>query len=372
MFTIIKEAFSLLGNFLGLALAKALKPFLEDLPGIGDTLRENMEANMRSVESSISNSTNMIKNIIKDGDIIGDFERAAKAFPETFDREYNKANPGGKIEELAAKMRKLEIASNAAADAAARINIEDDITIKIGKERISNADRIKELTLDIVEAKALGNVEQAAELEASKAYYEQLERSLKKNKTLQEAITDATKAREAVIDGVLDKNKKVTKELKEQLALSVQIAAKIAAAEAKDKVDKGGRLEKRALDALAKGDFRGAERARKRLAGNEDDAAIQEAFGGEGKFGKNIKDIAKEQGIDTFRKTSKELREELAKLAKKRQDELAPGAGGKDKEAAKGKPVPPKDPMVALSDLVKDIKNLVAKIEPKLPQHALI
>ena len=269
-------------------------------------------------------------------------------------------------------MRKLEIASNAAADAAARINIEDDITIKIGKERISNADRIKELTLDIVEAKALGNVEQAAELEASKAYYEQLERSLKKNKTLQEAITDATKAREAVIDGVLDKNKKVTKELKEQLALSVQIAAKIAAAQAKDKVDKGGRLEKRALDALAKGDFRGAERARKRLAGNEDDAAIQEAFGGEGKFGKNIKDIAKEQGIDTFRKTSKELREELAKLAKKRQDELAPGAGGKDKEAAKGKPVPPKDPMVALSDLVKDIKNLVAKIEPKLPQHALI
>lgn len=161
--------------------------------------------------------------------------------------------------------------------------------------------------------------------------------------------------------------------VKATLALSAQIVAKIKEAAAKDKVDPGGRLEKRANEAIEQGKFGVAERAAKRIARREDEVDIQVAFGGKNKFGKSIKDIAQEQGIDTFRKSSRELRTELAALAKKRQEEMAPGAAGmnKDEAAAAAAGQGKADPMTTISAAVEIIKNLVAKIEPKLPTAAL-
>ena len=317
--------------------------------------------------------------------IPGDFKLAAEAARTEFEKTLKIASQlidttemeialQGKKAELIRKQG--EEARKAADEAMKSGELEESLAIRIGGQRVSNAERIKELETEIKDAKAQGNEELARELEAQKAYYTQLESSLTNNKTLQESLAAAGQAYAASIDGVAKAQGKVTKELQAQLTLTQQLAAKIKEAEAKDKIDRGGGLEKQINEAINRGDFRGAERINKRLGKKEErgnqDAAIREAFGGDDKFGRNLKDIAKEQGIDTFRKGSEELRKELAELAKKRQAELAPGAAGKDKEAAKDKPVPAKDPMQVISDMVKDIKELVAKIEPKLPQHALI
>jgi hypothetical protein len=327
---------------------------------------------------AIKSSERLIETAL--GEIGNDFTEAGEKASQAYD---NALQSSGKLietteMEISLQKRKSELiikqaaeAARAAAEALKAGENQIEVDTSSGATRESSAQRIKELESDIKDAKAMGNKELAAELESQKAYFEQLERSLGNNKTLGEAMADALQAQNAHLGGVIDKQQKVTKQLKEQLSLSAQIAAKIKEAEAKDKIDKGGRLEKRANDAIAEGDFRGAARAMKRIAGNEQNDAIQEAFGGDSKTKKSLSDIAKEQGIDTFRKSSRDLRKELAELAKKRKEELKPGAGGKNKEEAGNNKAPAKDPMLTLSDLVKDIKILVAKIEPKLPVAAL-
>ena len=405
MFIIIKEGFTLLGDSLGLALLKGLKPIFSSIDAfkkeiswmaktgllvltagmsaglelIGSDSQKAIDTSIKKAENAIGDSTNRIKNIIQDGDIISDFEKAGAAFPVTFDREYNRLNPAAKVQEVIEKMKKLEAASAAAMAAIARINPLEDIALKIGGQRISNAERIKELEVDIKDAKAQGNTELALSLEASKAYYEQLDRSLTKNKSLEEAITDATKARQTFLDGVLDKQQKVTKELKEQLSLATQMMAKIAEAEAKDKIDPGGKLEKRINDAMGDGNTGRAMRLAERLLVNEQDEAIQDAFGGDnGGFNKSLTDIAKDLGINRIGKSSKELREEILRLAEEKNRKAKEEKDNDQKKKKDDKDDKEKgrkddqEMMKGLSDLVKDIKMIVAKIEPKLPQHALI
>ena len=87
---------------------------------------------------------------------------------------------------------------------------------------------------------------------------------------------------------------------------------------------------------------------------------------------KSILDIAKDEGIDTFRMSRDQIRDAILK---KRQDGLKPDKKGlnKDEVAKKAEADKPAkaDPVDALTKLVEKIHGLVAKIEPKLPQHAL-
>lgn len=142
----------------------------------------------------------------------------------------------------------------------------------------------------------------------------------------------------------------------------------INSAKAADRTDPGGRIQQRAQEAIARGDFSTAERAGNRLDRREAEQRIQDAFGrGDSNIRRSLADIAKEQGIDTKGKSSKDLRRELdemAKAAKKRKDELKPGQGGKGRDEVG----PAKDPLLAA---VETIKKLMEKVEKKLPTHAL-
>jgi hypothetical protein len=222
--------------------------------------------------------------------------------------------------------------------------------------------------MDIATAKATGNKEVIAELEARKASYEQLERSLKQGKTQQEAMADAGKAYRESLEKSAEAAGRVTNEIKEQLSLFGQLKDKIAEARAKDKVDPGGRLEARVNDAINKGRFGLDDIITGQIERREQNELINKVFNEGDKDRRNVKDIAREQGIDTFGKSSKEIRDELEKLAKERQKEMKPGQGGKDGKKEKE---PKRDPMETLSDIVKEIRNLVAIIEPKLPTTAL-
>jgi hypothetical protein len=162
---------------------------------------------------------------------------------------------------------------------------------------------------------------------------------------------------------------KAAKTVKETLSLSEEIVKRIKEANGKDAVDKGGKLEKAAGDAIAEGDFRKAERIAEKLKGKEQDAAIREEFGGGKKTAKSIRDMAKEAGIDITRKSNKELKKEMQDRIDKRKDELPEGKRGKDEKDPGGNKAG--DPMSEIQQAVQAIQKLVEKIEPKLPTAAL-
>jgi hypothetical protein len=275
------------------------------------------------------------------------------------------------------ELDKVEAAARATAaeDAIKGLTIEEE-RIKIGKERLKHEELIKELDADIASAKRQGNAEELAALEASKAYHLELEASKKKGLSLDESMANANKARQNIIDGVIAKNKdelaakkEITKELVKQLGLGAKIIADANAAERKDRLDPGGKMEKAAAEAQGKGNFAAARRIGRQVESRERDRAFQEAFGKkEGGLGKSVTDIAKEQGIDTFGKTKRQLQEELMK---KRQDEMKPGAEGKKGDKPGDAPKPAAAPENLLQKAVDSIQRAVENLEKKLPMPAL-
>ena len=182
-------------------------------------------------------------------------------------------------------------------------------------------------------------------------------------------MQDAATATDA-IPVAMSKAETSAKVIKEDLSLAAKLMGQITGARAKDKIDPGGRLEKRAGDALARGDFGAAERAAKRIERREEDREIQDAFNPDKAFGKSIQDLAKEQGIDTFGKTRGQLRKELRDKARAEKK----GEAGEADEKGKGKDDKGKDDKPAENPLVKlvtEIKAVLEKLEKKLPQTAL-
>jgi hypothetical protein len=171
----------------------------------------------------------------------------------------------------------------------------------------------------------------------------------------------------------IEKAEKSAKKIKDEMSLSAQLMDKMTKQGQKDVVDKGGKLESLANNQIQRGDFKQAQKTILKIKENEAMIGIQALFSndqGRGSQGRlSIKDLAKNAGIDTFRKSNKQLMKELGEMAKKPEG-LAPGQQGKNaKEVADEKAKPAANPLL---DIVTEIKRLVAKIEPKLPQHALI
>jgi hypothetical protein len=368
IFTIIEAQINKLSLKIKLAIEEA-NPFRDQL-------------NIDGLKQAIASSERLIGTAM--GKIGEDFSRAGQEFTKTFDQSLSSARQlidtsamEVKLQEHRNELKKLEAAAaaDAAAAAANKLTVEE-ISVKIAKDRLSHEERIKELDADIASAKRQGNKEELAALEAMKAYHIELQASKEKGLSLDEAMANANKARQNIIDGVVAKNKdelaikkEITKELEKQLGLGQQIIADANAAQRKDRLDPGGQLEKQAREAIGQGNFAEARRVGRTLESRERNRAFQEAFGKkEGGIGRNVQDIAKEQGIDTFGKTKRQLQDELMK---KRQEEMKPGAEGKkgDKpgEAAKQK----EQPENLLQKAVDAIKLAVESLEKKLPVPAL-
>ena len=303
----ISNAFVVLGKSLASSIASSLTPIFESLPVIGKGIGESMREAVKSLDGELDRATkrmNAYGGMIKD-----DLTDAGKAFPESFKSAYESTAPLINVQEDMQEVNRLAGEINKTA-AGLTWNMTGEIQ-KIPQLTWNMKDHMKE---------GAGAMEKAA------------------------------------------------KTVKETLSLSEEIVKRIKEANGKDAVDKGGKLEKEAGDAITRGDFKKAERIAEKLKGKEQDAAIREAFGGDGAFGQSIRDMAKEQGIDTTRKTNKELKKELQDRIGKRKEELPEGKRGKDEKEVKGNDKPAGK---TLQDVVEAIRVLVEKIEPKLPTSAL-
>ena len=193
-----------------------------------------------------------------------------------------------------------------------------------------------------------------------------------------------TKGIEGNLQSGADAMTNAAAKVKEALSMSQQITEDINKAEKENDIDKGGKIRDRAGDNIDSRNFAGARRDQRLLDRKEQDQEIRGS--GKDKDRRNIQDIAKEEGIDPFRKTSEQLRKEILEkreaekkkqdaakdkkqddAAKKRQDEMKPGnEGKKDTPKDQGK-----DSIGALASAVKAIANTVQTISNKLPQTAL-
>ena len=368
IFTIIEAQINKLSLKLKLAIEEA-NPFRNEI-------------NIDGLKLAIASSERLIGTAM--GVIGEDFARAGQEFSKTFDQALGSSKQlidtsamEVKLQEHRVELKKLEVEALAAAAKAAaeKLTIEEQ-NVKTAKERLNHEEQIKELDADIASAKRQGNKEELAALEASKAYHLELQASKEKGLSLDDSMANANKARQNIIDGVIAKNKEdlngkkeITKELMKQLGLGAKIIADANAAERKDRLDPGGKMEKAAAEAQGKGNFAAARRLGRQVESREFDRAFQEAFGKkEGGIGKSVTDIAKEQGINTFGKTKKQLQEELMK---KRQAEMKPGAEGKKGDKPGEAPKPEAAPENLLQKSVDAIKTAVQSLEKKLPMPAL-
>ena len=355
--------------------ARKINPIFDAVLNGIEGISTGFNGALKTADLAIEQSQNKISNSI--GQIAGDFALAGQETKKTFDAALsssqqliNTSEIELKLQQYRNELKKMEAEATSEAGVAAADKLtHEELSVKTAKDRLTHEERLKELDADIASAKRKGNKEELGELEALKAFHLELEASKQKGLTLQESITNATQSHKNVLDGALTKQKDITKELMKQLGLGAKIIADANAAERKDRLDPGGKMEKAAAEAQGKGNFAAARRIGRQVQSREFDRAFQEAFGKkEGGIGKSVTDIAKEQGIDTFGKTKRQLQEELMK---KRQAEMKPGAEGKKGDKPGEAPKPEAAPENLLQKSVDAIKTAVQSLEKKLPMPAL-
>jgi hypothetical protein len=222
-----------------------------------------------------------------------------------------------------------------------------------------------QLDLEILKAQISGNEQEERAVQYKKDY----------NAALKQAIDAGMGQPEA--KSFADEIARARQEqagMNKELSASASLLQKIAQAEAQ-KGSKIGGLEERGQKQIERGQFQAARRTAERIQGAEVEAGIRGE--GKGRDTRSMVDIGKSFGLSRqkdetsseFAQRVKDVKEGKAQVADKfgRSKPLTekPGEDGKTKqEMGKDKPM-------SLESLVLEIKNLVAKIEPKLPQQAL-
>jgi hypothetical protein len=310
---ILFSTFELAGQKISLIIAKALQTMLSSIPGVSGKIGEAI----LDLERGASVSQNKIKNGFID--LIPATQDAGKAYSEAFEETFKKTKP--LIDTLGTQIElnglKAEVALKSAQEAAK--GLDESLQFKNFGKGAPNP-------LEPMEGSA-NNIK-----------------------------LDMRKAGEDV-KGVVDK----VKELSEIQKLTMELESK--------KAGKGiDPLKKEFQQQVEQGKFKQAERTIKRIQEKEleDELRIQEK--GE-RDRRNIADIAREEGVNTFGKTQEEIRKEI--LEKRREKKGEPLAIGGVEEKKPGEGRQPEKKADTLIDIAKAIKELVAKIEPKLPTHAL-
>lgn len=253
---------------------------------------------------------------------------------------------------------------------------------------------------------ALWNKQKERAAESAKAFEEEMEEAAANSAIMLKDIPEVTPVSKEIpkwlerlpettdkankdsqsIKGSLEKGadamSKAAKDVEKAMTLSQQIAEDIDKAERERDIDPDNKLRDRIDEANQEGDFRKARRLKERIADKEKDQELRGV--GENKDNRSIKDIAKDAGIDTFRKNNEQLREEILKKrkeeadkakadeqkkadaeAKKRQEEMKPGnEGKKDTPKDQGKD----NESASISNVVSEI---LSEIKKRLPQSAL-
>ena len=377
--------------------ARKINPIFDAVLNGIEGISTGFNGALKTADLAIEQSQNKISNSI--GQIAGDFVLAGQEAGKTFDAALsssqqliNTSEIEVKLQQYRNELKKLEAeATSEAAVAAADKLTHEELSVKIGKDRLTHTERIKEMDADIARAKRLGNKEELGELESMKAFHIEMEESLRRGLTMQEAVTNANKAKQAVIDGIVkltrkeaDQTEEIRKNMVSIKTVGELIAATKAAAPMKSFTEKAkeARQQVKELANFLGGDF-------SRL---------------------NIVDLAKKLGIETTKKGSREL---FTEIEKKLQDISNKKVDIKfDKDSTKEQLIEIEKKVAAMktgnevkldasssisqirsemqkeidlslsssegssllekiSSAVEKIHQLVAKIEPKLPTAAL-
>lgn len=366
IYTIIKSQFEILGAQFGSGLMKAISLITDMIPGLEGALNAAIASNAKTVQDAQNKISNASEQII------GDFETAGKRASATYIESLKSSEQLIDTTALLAKLEKdrLDVLAKQTdeKDKQTQHTMDlSDLEIKAGGQRVTNDERIVELNNDIVEAKREGNKEAEIEAEASKAYYTALESALKSGLTLENAITTATFARSAATARLLGQNQGITAEMRKQLQLSDEMQAKLDKAKEDAKVKGDERVVARLDRMIGQNNFEEAQNVVDRRRRKEEIADVREVL----KQGnKNLTDIAKDFGVDTFRKSQADLLKELQEIAKIQGEEQ------EDRIKERDKPKPRLDDpdeirKNTLQTTVERIRDLMQSLERKLPVPAL-
>ena len=230
------------------------------------------------------------------GENIGSASEAAKkAFQDSLESSGQLIDTTGMELDLQNKKTEvMKLQNDQAQEAIKKLGDFNELEIKVGGERVTNVQRIKELESEIASARSTGNKQLEAELTAQKAYYEQLERALAAGKDQQTALNEATKAYNVSmgksVEGAqkLSKTKEKIKDDMEQIKTIGDLIAKTNVAAPMKTYSEKIKVARKDLKDLK--DFVGGDFSRM-----------------------SVPDIAKKLGIDTAKKSSKELLDEIQK-----------------------------------------------------------
>jgi hypothetical protein len=184
------------------------------------------------------------------------------------------------------------------------------------------------------------------------------------------------------IAGSFNKAEGSSKAIKEELTQSSKLMKDIADAQSKEAADPSGRLQEQAQGQIKAGNFAGAQNTAARMAENEVVASIRGV--GKGRDTRSMADIGKDFGVSQqlgetgteFTRRIKSVREGAATADKFGKSPKIPASGsGVDRPGQDGAKPPENKPgksgVSTLDTLVGKIKDLLEKIEPRLPVAAL-
>jgi hypothetical protein len=322
IYTIISAQFDILSSKFQIAMIEGVKAVATVLTGMFDTplmnaarkinpildsvlngiegISTGFEGAIASLDKGVTDSQNKISNAV--GQIGGDFKLAGQEASKAYDEALKSSKQLIDTSAISLELKKhqgeldvleAEARSKTAKAAADNLTIEE-LSVKIAKERLTHEERIKELDADIASAKRQGNKEELAALEAMKAFHLELQASKEKGLSLDEAVANANKARQAVIDGIVKLTKKEanqTDEIRKNMVQIKTVGELIAKTKAAEPMKN---FKQQAID------------ARKQVK------ELANFLGGD--FSRlNIMDLAKKLGIETTRKGSRELFVEIQK-----------------------------------------------------------
>jgi hypothetical protein len=256
--------------------------------------------------------------------------------------------------------------------------IKDIKTVRAEKEKEAAAKQAErqadlrenlELDLQSLKAQISGNAEEQKAVQYKKDY----------NAALKQAIDAGMgKSQAAEFADQIARARQEQAGMNKELSTSATLMKNIKEAEAKDSVDPGGRLQKKAQEQIQRGDFGGARVTAQKIAQNEVEASIRGT--GQNRDRRNLADIGKDFGLRQqlgensrdFTSRIKEVREGRAvadKFGKSTKLPDQPGQDGSKTDTTKtGKD---SNKTATLDGMVKDLLDLVKKIEPRLPVAAL-
>jgi hypothetical protein len=309
---LITDTFTLIGNEITVMMMDAIGAILGEIPGIGTGLKSSMRDAVREIEKDSADLKLFIQEDIDE--LGGSIEKAGAAWSKGVEGSYAKTKP--LIDTTVTKTELIALNMKASASEA---------------EKLAGAFKLISLTMP----KPGDDLPKFKHIETKMA----------------KRGDDIKQFRKADAIEQLSEIEKLKKELEDA------------------RTGRGTKeQEKQAKDLIGSSKFKQAERAIQKIQEKEIQDKIRIDDKGEIDR-RNIADIAKEEGIKTFGKSKEQLEKEILE---KRGGKPLFGADkkkGDDKKAAEKEAVKPKEDQ--LLDLVKMIKDLVGKIEPKLPTHAL-